>query len=324
MRSPLVSVVVPTFNREGYLPLAIESVLRQTGVVVDVVIVDDGSTDGTSKVVERNKASWGDRVRYVWQPNAERCVARNHGLRLSRGEFVAFLDSDDIWLPDHLHHCLETFAAHPHAVAVYGEYGLISATGGVLRDRIVRPRTSGKSFLRNLCLKRVILHPTGVVVRHAVLDGGDPFDPEIPGAEDWLFWVSLARRGLILGTSRRTVWMRVHPGGTFGEPYKFSRSLTLAAEKVIKSGLPASLGISDGRVRAINQTHCAYAHYLSGHWRESFRYLSRAIRTSPAALGEPDFWRVLARLSVGKTLSRRIRAARHGTIRVDGTAGGRE
>lgn len=125
------------------------------------------------------------------------------------------------------------------------------------------------------------------------------FDPEIPGAEGWLLWVTPASRAQFLRVGKPTVWMRVHSKGTFGEPFEFGRSLMLIAEKVIETGLPESVGISGERIIAIDRIHSAYAHYLSGHSSEAWKFFSLARRAHPAVLKEPDTRRVLGRLCVG-------------------------
>ena len=100
---PLVSVVIPTYNRTTQTFAAVESVLAQTYPYVEVIVVDDGSRDGSAEVVERfasEKAKSGHRVLFVTQPNQGASVARNTGIAKAQGEYVAFLDSDDIWLPE--------------------------------------------------------------------------------------------------------------------------------------------------------------------------------------------------------------------------------
>jgi glycosyltransferase involved in cell wall biosynthesis len=310
MTSTLISVIIPTYNRCDYLPQAVASALDQDGVEVEVIVVDDGSTDDTQAVVKQRAGKWGDRFRYVWQENAERSVARNHGLKYARGEFVAFLDSDDVWRSDHARKCWKALQEDVAAVAAYGEYGLMSADGSVISDCVARPESEGQSFRRALCLKRLILHPTEVLIRRSALNIDEVFDPEIPGAEDWLLWVKLAQRASFRRIGEPTVWMRVHPKGTFGNPEKFTRSLLRTAEKVVATGLPKELGISAARIIAINRIHCAYAHYLSGNRSESSRLLMLALKDYPAALKEADTWRVVGRLLVGDRLSRRIRARR--------------
>jgi glycosyltransferase involved in cell wall biosynthesis len=311
MPSTSLSVVIPTYNRAEYLPMAMSSALAQQGVNVDVIIVDDGSTDETAAVVEQYRSYWGERVRYIWQENSERSVARNHGMRYARGEFLAFLDSDDIWRPDHARLCLAALRSHPQAVAAYGEYGLMTADGRPIHNQVARPAGVGSQFLLDLCLKRLILHPTEVVLRRAAITSDELFDPEIPGAEDWLLWVELARRGDFVRVGKPTVWMRAHPKGTFGAPREFTRSLMKAAEKVIATGLPSAVGIDGSQILAINQTHCAYAYYLSGETRESRRLLWEALRSYPRVLWMADFWRVIVRLGVGERLARRVRAMRN-------------
>jgi glycosyltransferase involved in cell wall biosynthesis len=109
MEPPLISCIVPVFNGERYLHEALDSILAQTYRPVEVIVADDGSTDGTVAVV----ASYGERVRYLWQPNAGSPAARNLGLGAAKGEFVAFLDADDLWHPEKLARQMARFQARP-------------------------------------------------------------------------------------------------------------------------------------------------------------------------------------------------------------------
>jgi glycosyltransferase involved in cell wall biosynthesis len=109
MENPLISCIVPVFNGERYLGQALESILAQTYRPIEVIVVDDGSVDGTHQLV----ASYGDRVRYVFQPNAGPPRARNLGLSMAQGEFVAFLDADDLWQPDKLSFQMACFRERP-------------------------------------------------------------------------------------------------------------------------------------------------------------------------------------------------------------------
>jgi glycosyltransferase involved in cell wall biosynthesis len=109
MTEPLISCIVPVFNGERYLTEALESILKQTYRPLEIIVVDDGSTDGTRALV----ASYGDQVRYLWQPNSGPATARNQGLSAASGEFVAFLDADDLWHPEKLERQLSRFEARP-------------------------------------------------------------------------------------------------------------------------------------------------------------------------------------------------------------------
>lgn len=114
MSEPKISVVIPTYNRAGCVGDAIDSVLSQTYADYEIIVVDDGSTDETRKTLER----YGDRIRYIHQENAGVSAARNRGIMEARGEWVAFLDSDDEWLPEKLSMQMECLSRHPDVIGL--------------------------------------------------------------------------------------------------------------------------------------------------------------------------------------------------------------
>jgi glycosyltransferase involved in cell wall biosynthesis len=109
MKSPLVSCIVPVFNGEGYLREALDSILAQTYRPMEIIVADDGSTDGTVALV----ADYGGQVRYLFQPNAGTAAACNLGLTAAQGDFVAFLAADDLWHPEKLSRQISRFQARP-------------------------------------------------------------------------------------------------------------------------------------------------------------------------------------------------------------------
>ncbi|MCX6033075.1 MAG: glycosyltransferase family A protein [Chloroflexi bacterium] len=113
----LVSVIIPTFNRAGYLIEAIESVLAQSYRPIEIIVVDDGSTDGTAEEIVSH---FGAAVRYAWQLNQGASVARNAGIALAQGDLLAFLDSDDLWEPEKLTLQVATLITNPDTEAVLG------------------------------------------------------------------------------------------------------------------------------------------------------------------------------------------------------------
>jgi glycosyltransferase involved in cell wall biosynthesis len=116
MKPPLISVVIPTYNRETYLLESLESALAQTHAPLQIIVVDDGSTDHTVDLL----APYQQHIHYVYQGNHGIGAARNVGARLCQGEFLSFLDSDDIWLPDKLERQLGYLLTDPDLDAVYG------------------------------------------------------------------------------------------------------------------------------------------------------------------------------------------------------------
>ena len=107
---PSFSVVIPAYNAQRFLPLTLESIFRQTVQDYEIVVVNDGSTDGTLEMLQGIS---DPRLRVITRENGGECVARNHGLREARGKYIAFLDSDDVWLPNHLEQALGFLEAHP-------------------------------------------------------------------------------------------------------------------------------------------------------------------------------------------------------------------
>lgn len=127
---PAVSIVLPTYNRAEFLPQAFASIRSQTFTDWELIVVDDGSTDDTSAVVAELTRGWEQPVRYHRQENQGAYGARNTGLDLVRGEFVAFFDSDDVWLPHHLADCAGALAVNPDVDWVYGASRIVDQATG--------------------------------------------------------------------------------------------------------------------------------------------------------------------------------------------------
>jgi len=123
----VVSVIIPAYNAEKFLAECIDSVLAQAWAPLEVIVVDDGSTDGTGEVCRR----YGDRIRYVRQENSGNCSSpRNHGLRVSSGSLVAFFDADDVMSPDRITSQVDFLKRHPEAVAVLSDYRNFTVADG--------------------------------------------------------------------------------------------------------------------------------------------------------------------------------------------------
>lgn len=152
----LVSVVIPSYNRAYIVGQAIESVLRQTYTNVEVVVIDDGSTDDTERVV----AAFDERVRYIHQANAGIAVARNSGIAAARGEYVAFLDSDDAWLPWKLEAQMSVLRQRPEVGMVWTDMTAVDESGDIVEAEYLR--TFYKASFRHTTLER-ICEPAGML-----------------------------------------------------------------------------------------------------------------------------------------------------------------
>jgi glycosyltransferase involved in cell wall biosynthesis len=186
----LVSVVIPTFNRRGLVREAIDSVLRQDGASLEIFVVDDGSQDGTVAELERI----GPPVVPVAIAHCGRVgKVRNVGIRLARGEFVAFLDSDDVWLPGKLARQLDYLASHPDIAVVYTNQYRVQQGRILPRTRFdhfaPRRRVLYRETVRGLCVQT-----SSVIARREVFDTIGLFDEEQVLYEDADMWSRLSER----------------------------------------------------------------------------------------------------------------------------------
>ena len=186
-----MSVVVPTYNRERTLPRALDSVLAQTYADFEVLVVDDGSTDQTAALAAEYEAR-DERVRYLRQSqNAGVSAARNRGLREARGEFVAFLDSDDEWRPEKLDRQIRRFRELPARVGLLYSGVEDVGPGG---HRTVRVPAHRGDLHRTLLERNVIHGLSGVVLRRAAVEHAGLFDEGIPAIEDYEYWLRVTDR----------------------------------------------------------------------------------------------------------------------------------
>ena len=184
---PLVSVIIPTYNRAVWLREALESVFSQTWRDFEVIVVDDGSTDSSEQVV----GDCGDRVQYIRQENGGAANARNRGVAAARGEWIAFLDSDDLWLPHKLDRCMDRIRRDSQTVFVFHPMVEIDENGGVVRGRSKRP-AEGRVLDR--LFAHCFVHTPTVVVRRDVLDEAGGFDPALEVCEDYALWIRIASK----------------------------------------------------------------------------------------------------------------------------------
>lgn len=182
---PLASVIIPTFNRRALVAEAIASALAQEGADFELIVVDDGSTDGTEAAL----APIRDQLRFLSQTNRGVSAARNTGARVARGEWLAFLDSDDIWLPDKL--CAQMAFVREHPETRICQTGEIWIRNGVRVNPCNHHRKpDGDVFLPSL--QRCLVSPSAVMIRRDLFEAAGGFDESLPACEDYDLWLRLA------------------------------------------------------------------------------------------------------------------------------------
>ncbi len=187
-RQPLVSVIIPAYNSERYIAETLESVFAQTYRNLEVIVVDDGSTDGTRELIQTGFP----KVRYFWKPNGGAPSGRNLGIRNARGDLIAFVDSDDLWLPKKLEAQVRLFTDDPTLVWSYTDcYDFVGQPDHIAgrSSRLARPFEG--DILPALFLGNFISSPT-VVLRREVFDTAGLWDAGVAPVEDWDLWLRVA------------------------------------------------------------------------------------------------------------------------------------
>jgi glycosyltransferase involved in cell wall biosynthesis len=190
--SPTVSVVIPTFNRRDFVAEAVASALNQTVSPQEVIVVDDGSTDGTAELL-RDRFGADPRFKLIVQDNAERGAARNRGIEAASGEYVAFLDADDVWASDKLEKQLLLFADEGVGVVHCGVWlmdGQGECDGCFVRQAL--DGTTQGCLARALMRQNRVSMSTAVVRRDLALRFPFATDACVQGVEDWIFWMRIA------------------------------------------------------------------------------------------------------------------------------------
>ncbi|MHB8204205.1 MAG: glycosyltransferase family 2 protein [Desulfomonilaceae bacterium] len=179
---PLVTVIIPTFNRVDVLPRSIRSVLKQTFQDIELIVIDDGSTDSTADLI----AGASDSIRYSRQDHKGVSAARNTGIVASHGKLIAFLDSDDEWRQDKLEKQLELYDEADDDFICHSDE-LWLKYGKVVNQKEIHKKQGGCFFER--ALERCLISPSAVLLSRLLLNKIGLFNEELPAAEDYDLWL---------------------------------------------------------------------------------------------------------------------------------------
>jgi glycosyltransferase involved in cell wall biosynthesis len=220
--SPLVSVIIPAYNAERYIRETIESALAQTYKNLEVVVGDDGSTDGTRAVVEE-LAARDPRVKYFSQKNAGQSAARNLAIAHARGTYVAFLDADDLFLPTKLEEQVGYLEAHPDCGACYCDINHFFDGDPEHLYHFDIPSPSGMLFEQ--LLRANFINPLTVVLRKELLDRYGAFEPTFRRVDEQYLWLKLSWNGAKFCHLPKALGRyRVHRTSLSNEPVYFKES----------------------------------------------------------------------------------------------------
>ncbi|MFH0702468.1 MAG: glycosyltransferase [bacterium] len=277
-QKPEISVIIPVYNGENYIKETIISVLNQTYTDYELIIVDDGSTDSTKKIIQ----SFSDpRIIYYYQKNSGPNTTRNTGINLAKGEFIAFLDADDIWLPHKLAIQLREIKENPEIGLVYGWVYYIDSNSNLIGRKKYNIKDD---FYINLLLGNFVDNGSTPLIRKKCFDKVGGFD-DLKPAGDWDMWIRIAKEFKFSYVKDYIALYRIHSTGISKDYKQMETKLFYILDREFCSNNPKLEKIK-------NKAYSYRYHYLSGVcrnlmcYKDAAAYMLKAVKTYPPILLE--------------------------------------
>lgn len=298
MNPPLVSVVIPVYNCEAYVGEAVQSALDQDHPNIEVIVVDDGSRDGSVDVLKR----FGDRIRLIQVRNGGPARARNAAMAVAKGRYLAFLDADDVWLPGKVSAQVAYLEAHPDTGACYTEWSVWKSSpgGDFSRPEIVEPQINAtptidpdrSGWIYSRLLFDCELLTTTVMLRTSVAASVGHFDPSLSVGEDYDLWLRLSQSVPIARLQGVQALYRVVANSASRKANVENHELKVVRQAVSRFGLSAPFGPSadpaliEQRFEQLAFQH-AYLHLQLGDPRIARDSFAASVRRHPL---RPRLW----------------------------------
>jgi len=239
--SPRISAIIPTFNRAHLLPRAVDSILSQTLPPHSVIIVDDGSTDGTEKLIKKNYPE----IKYLKQDNLGVSAARNAGITATSCEWLAFLDSDDEWLPEKLARQMEVLNLAP-AMKICHSDEIWIRNGKRVNPLKKHSKSGGWMFKKALPI--CCISPSSAMIHRSVFDNVGLFEESLPACEDYDLWLRITSSYPVLYISEKLVVKHGGHQNQLSEKYwGMDRFRIQALENIILSGNLSDENLNDAK-----------------------------------------------------------------------------
>lgn len=280
---PLVSIIIPTYNRKHFVSDAIDSCLAQTVDNLEIIVVDDGSTDGAAGHLREN---YGDTIRLIAQSNQGPGIARNRGIEAARGEFIHFLDADDQLRNDKIELGLDVFKRQPEVSVLYTHYQFVACDGATPIDTPAFEQFSDDVFCELLRQTGCRILISSSMFRTAALReiGGFADDVEFRSAEDWDLFIRLAAKFKFHAINQRLVYRRMHPDMMSDDRLYGALGRLKTVQNARKYGWERCMTAEEFDQKEASRHH-VYALYL---WAEGDRLAARKHFLCAAALYQPE------------------------------------
>ncbi len=304
-----IAVVIPTYNRARFLRECIESALSQTLPPAGVYVVDDASSDETPQLMQQWYGEHPNVIYIRLSENRGPAYARMKGIQEANAEWIAFLDSDDVWTPDHLEKAAWIIHNHPHIRLIYAQRGHINTHGDLIIDKVVEIWSGN---VMEVLLKRIIFRPSQVVVNKSIYEEVVTKLPlyykELYFVEDYILGVLWAYYygDKIYVSPHRTVLMRLHEGQSYHKVELLKNNLLRAVE-IIFERLYLPTFYKKVTISA-NLYHVSYFMWRAGEWKRAWEAFLEGVRAEPKSIKIKDFWVALSRLLVPPQVRRFFRS----------------
>lgn len=282
--SPLVTIITPTFNQAEFIVDTVESVLNQTYQYIEYLVIDDGSTDQTSKLM----SAYDQRLRYIQQDNVGQAATLNRGWHLSTGQIIGYLSSDDCLKPTAVEELVKALLDSSETVLVYPDFDLIDASGRVFR----LVQTEEFSFDR-LQVDLVCQPGPGALFKKVVFDEIGGWNEGLRQVPDFEYWLRASQTGKFKRVAKSLAYYRVHEDSGAFRPVSIDRSNEII--EVIRSHWNASQKNQQKKQNALSNAHliAAKSHLQSGRLRMGVANWIRALKFQPCKVFSISTWRLI-------------------------------
>lgn len=296
----LISIVIPTYNCSQHISSAIDSVLAQTYRNIEVIVVDDGSIDDTKSILKR----YGSKIKYVFQSNSGPSAARNKGIKLSSGEFIAFLDADDVWVPNKLELQTQLMEQYRDIGLVGCGYYNIDSRGKIVSGPFIPKSFKNNSELVREIMVRPVLNTPSVLVKKLCFEKVGLFDENLKGAEDWKMWIQIAKNFPIGFIEQPLLMIRMH-GSNISDDVELMKSCAL---RVVRSDLYRGEHLLSMKAHSRVYTMAGIGYLEIGNRHLALANLLKAMVSYPLKYSDTDRkYRVFARCLIPPKVARFIR-----------------
>ena len=285
--NPLVSIVIPSYNHAAYLKLAVDSILAQDYPNIELIVIDDGSTDGSADILR----SYGERFRWELQPNQGQVATLNRGWLSSRGEILGYLSADDLLLERAVSSAVRCLEENPDAVLAYCDFHLIDPHSAIVR------RVRAPDFDYRRMVVEIECPPgPGAFFRRSAFAKAGTWNPQFKQMLDYEYWLRLGLHGRFVRIPEVLAAYRVHPGSqSFAASHHIRprEPIAIIENYFASQDIPPAIRAAERQSLGTAHLLTAQLHLRVGNYRQGLAALLRSFRLKPRNLLSPRTFRVL-------------------------------